>query len=132
MCITSLDDIIVNSKLSLSYSLSESYKSIFSELCDIFNSYDYKVFLFGSFAKGMIHRNSDIDLLLIIPSVNLEHKSKRKIKNELDDALLSLMVKYDIEIDLKIHGEINFINSSKVNYFEGSIIKDLILLERVI
>lgn len=127
-----LNTILNNSKPKLHYNLAESYNNIFKELIKLFSMYDYKVFLFGSFSKGMMNYNSDIDLLLIVPDLEITYTLKRKIRNELENYILDLMFKYGKEIDIKIYGEIDFISSSRRNYFESSIIKDLILLENCV
>lgn len=129
MQVNSLSDILSITKNRLSYSLSDIYRSMFEDLCNLFNCYDYSVFLFGSFSKGMMKSSSDIDLLLLVPNVELDARMKRLIKNELDDDLLNLMIKYGKEIDMKVYGEVDYINSCKRNYFESSIIGDLILLD---
>lgn len=130
--LNSIEDIVINSKQKLNFKLSDMYNNIFKELYNIFNNYNYKIFLFGSFSKGLIHKNSDIDILLLVPNTRLERNLKLNIRDDLDSNLIEVMLKYDIEIDVKIYGEIDFIMATKRNYFEQSIIKDLIELNNCI
>lgn len=127
-----LSDIMVQSKSRLDYALSDNYKSMFSDIFSLLNGYGYKLFLFGSFSRGTVSPKSDVDLLLIVPNIRLIPRMKKELKNRFDDQLIDIMVNHGKEIDLKVYGELDFIESSKVNYFEGSIIQDLILLEDVI
>ncbi len=46
---------------------------------------DAKIILYGSYARGDYNKNSDIDLLIIIPKNNITKKEEKKIKYDLYD-----------------------------------------------
>lgn len=87
-----------------------------------------EIYLFGSIAKGGYTEYSDIDLLVIVKDRELDSEQKRSLRIELNG--LGCDVYFDKrlprELDCKVYGEIDFSNSTKTNFFEKDICKDLI------
>lgn len=87
-----------------------------------------EIYLFGSIAKGGYNEHSDIDLLVILTGKELDSKQKRVLRIELNgigcDSYFDSRL--DFELDCKVYGEIDFSNSTKSNFFEKDICKDLI------
>ena len=117
---------------SLSFTLNDRYINLFKEILNTWSEYSSNLYLFGSFSKGYIHKNSDIDLILILPDVDMSVKELRNLKAALIEEVLDICIKYDKEIDLKVYGEKNFRLAMSRNYFEQNIVNDLILLKEVV
>lgn len=116
-------------KDKLSFTLKDYHKEFIKDILHILSDYSDDLYLFGSFSKGNIKPSSDMDLLLIIPNKDFTVLESRKLKNAIWDLLLDLQIRYDREIDLKLYGSVNFDRAITRNYFEQSILKDLILLK---
>jgi uncharacterized protein len=55
-----------------------------------------EVFLFGSYAKGMAHDNSDMDLLVVMPDSDEMRHYRRRLTGRLYRRLASLPISKDI------------------------------------
>lgn len=84
------------------------------------------IYLFGSFSKGCIKESSDIDLLVIVPELELDSRDRMKLRIQLREHLDDLDIKR--EADAKVYGELDYKEISSQPSFEKSILKDLILL----
>ncbi len=71
--------------------LTKEIDSIVSQIINKFNPLD--IFIFGSYAKGLINKRSDIDLCIIINTHN-----KRKLVEK-----ILLEIEYDSDVDIVIY-----------------------------
>ncbi len=93
-------------------------KVIVHELKKISTVY-YSVILFGSYVKGEINKNSDLDLLFIIPNnINVE-----KFEKEVNSVLRLLSYPLDINVisevsflEMKKESELNLVNELRGNH----------------
>lgn len=84
-----------------------------------------EIYLFGSISKGFIKDSSDVDLLVILPNQKLSSVEKK------DNKILTYSLDYyKRDLDCKVYGEIDFLNSVGHGLFEKCILKDLININR--
>ena len=84
------------------------------------------IYLFGSIAKGCYSKNSDIDLLILIPE-EMTTKELRSLRHHLEDTI----EEYNINraVDLKLYTTARYTELSQKPCFERAIVKDLINIE---
>lgn len=116
-------------KLDVEYSLDSNVRSEIikvKELCRILLD-SFEVFLFGSIAKGKYKKDSDIDLLILIP----EHrtlKELRYLRHLLEDEIDKLNINRNV--DIKLYNKERYLELSKEVSFEQAIKEDLIDIMR--
>lgn len=84
-----------------------------------------KVILFGSYANGVPHLDSDIDLLVVMPFSGRGHEQAVKIRRELDSTMpLDLLVRTPEQVQERIDMEDFFmreiVEQGKVLYEENN------------
>ncbi len=84
-----------------------------------------KIILFGSYAYGVPHLNSDIDLLVVMPFEGRVHDQAVKIRRELDSTMpLDLLVRTPEQVQERIDMEDFFmreiVEQGKVLYEEDN------------
>ena len=73
---------------------------------------DAKIILYGSKVRGSSDKESDIDLLIIVPNLN------KKLKYEIIDIATEIELKYDVVFGLVIISEEKY---EKSHFFKGSL-----------
>jgi len=65
--------------------------------------------LFGSKARGDFHKESDVDVMVVLKN---ENKSKSK-KDDIADAAYDLLLKYEVDISPRVYSlkEFNYLNN---------------------
>lgn len=93
---------------------SESIKNITSDLKQslkaIYGDKLKNLMLFGSYARGEAHKNSDIDFLAVIDSQNISFNAGQEI-DRMNDAIYEIVLKYDITISVIPVSEYQYLNS---------------------
>lgn len=86
-----------------------------------------ELYLFGSISKGKYKKTSDIDLLILLDSPSITKAEKINILEVFDTAYLDYNL---MDVDVKIYLREDFFKSD--NYFERSVIQDLVPLGNVV
>jgi predicted nucleotidyltransferase len=78
----------------------------------------YKIILFGSYARGNPHENSDIDLMVILDNDHVSKTYEERLKKKIFIRNLILEINRKIPIDILVYSkeELNLIRSHG-NYF---------------
>lgn len=90
-------------------------------ICSLVNCFkpDAQLFVFGSYAKGCVKKDSDLDLLMLI-NEDLDQKELRRLKYEIYD-YIEEKLKYLPDLDIKLYYKNKFYESAKELGFESSI-----------
>ena len=94
----------------------------------ILENYRIEIYLFGSIAKGNYSKNSYIDLLVILNSIELSARDKKVLRCKIRDLAVDLEIDDNLskELDCKVYGEIDFNRSSIHSNLEKQIARDLV------
>ena len=94
----------------------------------ILENYRIEIYLFGSIDKGNYSKNSDIDLLVILNSIELSARDKKVLRCKIRDLAVDLEIDDNLskELDCKVYGEIDFNRSSIHSNLEKQIARDLV------
>ncbi|MBB6715351.1 nucleotidyltransferase domain-containing protein [Clostridium gasigenes] len=84
---------------------------------------EIEIFLFGSIAKGKYKKDSDIDILILIPD-DKSIKELRLLRHKLEDKIDIL--KLSRSVDIKLYNRNRYINLANNTSFEQEIQNDLI------
>lgn len=106
--------------------LDDRVKNAINDVKKLFLDYSSGLFVFGSTSRGLRRYDSDIDILLLIPNVEMSGIECRRFKRKFYNNLWDISSKYDIDFDLKVYGELNFKNYCKEFSFESQIYDDLV------
>lgn len=82
-----------------------------------------EIFLFGSIAKGLYSKNSDIDLLVLI-NENKTLKELRELRHELEDLIDEMNVGRNV--DIKLYNKDRYEELCESPCFERDILKYLV------
>lgn len=107
--------------------IEEIKKEIEKELLKIFNDKLKRIFLYGSYARGDFHIESDIDFIGIVnmPIVEIEAN-----ENLMIDLEVKLSLKYDKYISILIRSSENFYKySESLEYYKNIINEGIVLYE---
>lgn len=88
---------------SITNDLNQSLKLIYGEKLK-------NLILFGSYARGDAHKNSDIDFLAVIDSKDVPFDPCKEI-DMMNDAIYEMVLKYDIAISVIPVSEYQYLNS---------------------
>lgn len=115
-------------KYDVAYELDNNLRREISVLNKHINSFllNSEIFLFGSIAKGMYTKDSDIDLLILIKE-NKSLKELRQMRHFVEDEIEKLELKH--EVDIKMYSKDRYLQLVCKPSFEQAIVKDLISLK---
>lgn len=116
-------------KSDVGYMLDDSIRLQIANTKDIIKSYLYnaQVYLFGSIAKGCYSKDSDIDLLVLIPE-EMTTRELRSLRHQLEDIIEENHI--NRAVDLKLYTTARYIELSENPCFEQAIVRDLINIEK--
>ncbi len=90
----------------------------------------YKIVLFGSLSERNEHKDSDIDLAVILNSFEIPQNYRERIKNKLLVRNAILDISYEVPIDLVVYTRTEYEKSCEVNHpFIREIEKGKVLYE---
>ncbi|WP_253198015.1 nucleotidyltransferase domain-containing protein [Clostridium gasigenes] len=112
-------------KVDVEYCLDENVRNEIISIKNFIESEvkEIEIFLFGSIAKGKYKKDSDIDILILIP----DHKSLKELRvlrHQLEDKIDIL--KLSRSVDIKLYNRDRYINLANNTSFEQEIQNDLI------
>lgn len=99
--------------------------SILSEvynLCNpIFNNMIKQAFLYGSYARGDYHPESDVDILL---AVDIPVEEISKYRNSVATITSDLSLKYDVTVSVTVKSLDHFLKFAEVQPFYKNVLKE--------
>jgi len=96
--------------------ISTIIKEVKCELIKIYGERLKKIILFGSFARGNFHKDSDLDLLVVIESPGPGIFMQGLEIDRMNDAIYDLILKFDIPISVIPVSEKQFLTSQNPLY----------------
>ena len=94
---------------------------VYNSCNPIFNNTVKDAFLYGSFARGDYHSESDVDILL---TVDMPAEEIPKYRNALASITSDLSLKYDVTVSVTIKPFEQFSKFSKVQPFYANVLKE--------
>jgi len=91
-------------------------KEVKQELIKIYGEKLKNVILFGSYARGDFHKDSDLDLLVVIEAPDGEPFRQGLEIDRMNDAIYDLILKFDIPISVIPVSEQQFLKSQNPLY----------------
>ena len=112
-------------KIDVEYCLDENVRNEIIRIKNIIKSEvsQIEIFLFGSIAKGKYKKDSDIDILILIPD-DKSLKQLRLLRHQLEDKIDIL--KLSRSVDIKLYNSDRYFELASNTSFEQEIQNDVI------
>lgn len=93
-----------------------------------------KVFLFGSYANGSFHEESDIDLVVILDTdiVPATYDQKLDLKVQVRESIYELSRDVDIDLVVYTHGEFEILRQKGTSFYNEIITNGKMLYEKAV
>lgn len=96
-------------------------KEVFDQCSPIFDNKITEAFLYGSYARGDYHAESDIDILLVVA---VDSSSIASARNQLAAITSRLSLKYDITVSVAVKPSAQFIRYADVLPYYKNVLEE--------
>lgn len=105
--------------------INELAEAVVESACNVTENRIYKIYLYGSYARGDFDNESDVDIMLVL---DCDKNDIDKYRKRMCRYASRLSMQYDKEISILIRDKDDFYNNQDIVPFYHNVIKEGIVL----